>query len=594
MPEDIPTPSITQEIQRTTEELEIRLDELLAPLYFKDLLKLAENVCLTTPPRYPEHQQPTGEARIVALVGSRGLKSALELSSGLIVEHPYEYLEGEDETNRPIHHSMAFRHTELFSRSIDFDVLSKAEAFGDQLITESFRILGNDAYQKAEQYSLAKSADEQMKIINWLDRRMRALTHAHSTPLEAANDTIYNPARLSPKLTGVYPHTQLEPTCLGVSVIATSFFRKAGISKILHGDVTRTNKDTLGLYTVALLDSLPEYCKELGVYLSPSMEASLETIHKQISDFCFRLEAHHAAVYTELIDGTWAQFDSNYRASVRIDEDEIVGTLRGAWDRLTATAPFAPGIETSAPIHTICNQDLAIIAKWWLADQSAESFQTLSSAIEATLASLWDAESLGEKIYEIIKDTLFSEKATNSADLNFFNKSLTEVTLIGTFEDPILESTFHKLFTKYVLLGLSPEAFLERIKHDASYSYNRLQDICALPLLMIVSIARESFMGGGGEEHSSVELGLPEQRIGLAVLSDFATYTDSPLTPSFWISHWPGNVSVSESLIRTPGSYADGCLVHNTTIHTFASPLTSVKNKDIISAFVSAHNARSI
>ena len=87
------------------------------------------------------------------------------------------------------------------------------------------------------------------------------------------------------------------------------------------------------------------------------------------------------------------------------------------------------------------------------------------------------------------------------------------------------------------------ENFLQRCKEDPRYLLDRVIDFENSMHVTLVDYACARIEGDRPDTvHASVEVGLPAQRVGLAVLSDISTYTDNSLSPDFWISNWPGDV----------------------------------------------------
>lgn len=586
--------TVLSEVREFTNELKVRRDELMSPLYFQELLRLAEVTCLTTLPDYPETQPPTGEAAVVARLGSRGLKVALELSTGVVTEHhrdkTYSSEDAENEGDRVITVSSPIRHARDFASTTDFDILAKTEAFGSQLIEESFRTLGQDAYSKAAEFAQATTAEEQMAIIHWLDARLFRMSRSPEGESTDVEERYYHPARISPKFIGIYPNHQLEPTCLSVSIIAAGFFKRAGVEAMLHGDVAETGAEASASYTGYLIEKLPKTLEKLGVSLPDAAHQSAIKVYDQVTAYEHRPDAHHVALYVRLVDGTWAQFDSNYRATTHLRYEPTVEDLNMCWQKLKALAPIAPNIEISSHFFNDEDFDYASLAQYIVKKQNISVINELTAAVENELDSDTD-EQFGERIFQLIENIFFNDSETQEDDfLKMINQVVksSEVITYGTFKESHLHNAFYELFNKYVLWGESPDTVLKKIQNDVSYRHNRLEDITALPFLMAISIARDSFIDAPDTPgiHSSVELGLPEQRIGLATLSDFAVYTNSPLSPSFWLSHWPGSVSIIENLDRASHSSFDDSLLFNNLAHHEVHPLTSRRNYDIIKQFI--------
>jgi len=579
----------TVEVSDVTRELQVRLDELMAPLHFQELLEMAEEVCLTHTPNYPGEFSPVGEAAIVAQLGTRGIKAALELSQGHLSISSDGRIAGhefENEYKRPITIDTPIRIVEAFSDSVDMSILAKAEAFGSQMMAESFRVLGQDAYQKVAEFKQATTKEDQMEVVYWLNERLHIIGHRDiDEDNEIEEHDIYHPARLSPKLLGVYPDMNLTPTCLSVSIIAAEFFKRAG-ADVLHADVAQRKIEEVQFATAHYIGSLETTMKErFGFEVPQVLSASLRNVFNETWGAATRDEAHHAAVYARLIDGTWMQFDSNYSGTVTLKRHLANTELTDTYNDIQATKSVVPGIEVSHNILT--NMGIPDIADEILNEEPTES--ALSLIITAYAELLDDStESFGQRIYDKCVAPFF-ETISGNKRLDTLKYVLGGVTvnLTNGMTEQGIQHEYYKLLDKYVLWGESLETVLQRCQQDRNYRLNRVMDIATLPFIILAKLAaQESSDLGYYKEHSLVEVGSPEQRIGLAVLSDFAAYTDSPLTPGFWISHWPGNVSIIESLHDSPqNSHQDSLISNNVALHHL-HPLTSKRNEDIIQTFL--------
>ena len=581
------------EVGEVTKEFQARLDELMAPLHFHDLLTMAEDVCLTRKPDYADEPNPTGESAIVARVGTRGLKAALELQQGRARQYDDSVGDDDfpDEQQRPITLDSPIRMPDRFSESVDFSILAQAKAFGSELMTESFHTLGQDAYAKVDAFKHATSKDEQLAVMQWLDQRLYQMTRSTTnTPQDESGDsvdpTFYHPARLSPKLIGAYPNQQLDLTCLSVSLTAAEFFRRAG-ADVMHANVSRRGIEQTQFATAAYIASLEASLKEtFGLDLAPQLSNSLRHVFAQTWKAVTRDESHHAAVYVRLLDNNWAQFDSNFASTVAIEYEDVNEELSKSYAAITDLAPFAPGIELSHELLGV--KSAADIAIELLSGEEPLSLAPVMTAAYAELLQE-DTESIGQRIFDMCITPYFtstSDDTRRDTLKELISSYTTTASMQGAIEQG-LQAEFYKLFEKYVLWGDSPEVVVKRAQTDSNYLLNRVTDIATLPFTLMATLAsRESKQDGYFEPHSMVELGLPEQRIGLAVLSDFAAYTDSPLTSSFWMSHWPGHVSVVEGIRGAAHSEHQDAHIYNNLVYRGAHPLTSLKNHDIIHRFL--------
>lgn len=587
-------PRKNTEVEIFTNELRRKRDELLAPLYFQELLEFAQDTCLSGPEAPIPARVHSDESLIVAALGSRGLKTALEIEVEAL-EVPestkqYENEENEATSERIFTTASPIKFPDVFSGSVDYDILAAAENFGNQLIRESFKTLGHDAYEKADAFKNASSAEEQMEIILWLERRLRVMITEKGEPSDTPEQEHYHPAQLSPKFIGVYPNNPIPPTCLSVSIIATSFFKRAGVKEILHGDVVRTSIEDAAVGAAVLVGVVRDLSRSLGITISEPAQVSLNKMHEQVEDYLYRPAAHHAAVYARLIDGSWAQFDSNYRTSVHLEPSNYDSNLDEHWFALNGLAATAPNIELTAKLYGPDFLDIPSALYYVLEKHTPETIQAFRGAVRAKLETLSD-EPLGEAMYEIVSNYFFdSDESQPDELLAFINNHLKEQVVVDNsgYKEGFLRNVFYYVFEKYVLWNETPDIVQARLEDDPQYRERRIEDIVALPFLMSIVLSKDYFINLFSEKtpHRILELGRPEQRIGLAVLSDFASHTNSPLSASFWLSHWPGNVAAVENLERGSSSDAEDSILFNNLVYQSIHPLTSLRNKDIIQKFI--------
>lgn len=578
-----------------TKQLEARLDQLQAPIYFDELLTLAEDVCLIHPVEYPSPVALDIEATIVASLGTRGVRAALELSNGVVEldEDINGIRDVETELLRPIDIDTPFRNPTAFSESIDRTLLAKAEAFGEALIDEAFLCLGQDAYVKADAYRNAKTADEQNKILEWLDNRLDVIAHDDKfkeTGIITGNQ-MYHPIRLSPKAIGVYPNHEIPPTCLSVSIIAAGFLKRAG-AVYLHGDVVRTGKEHAAvLATVYLQNFRFDLEPELNLPINQTMERSFDRMTWDYIRSVETLEGPHATIYTPLLDGTWVQFDPNYRATIEMSEDDSK-KLTKVHEDLEDIRPLAPNMEISQFFPgPLTSGELALRL---IHHQDIESVTELGQAAHTVMTSA-DAESIRQRIFEeCILPFFNSSQEDDELKVNQGYINTYYVTTSQGGDEPLLQNAFYTVFDKYVLWGEDAETVIEKSLVDSHYLEERCLDITLLPFLMLADIARRDTQNASEVHrvHRVVSIGRAAQRIGLTVLSDFASHTNSPLTASFWLSHWPSHSALIENINGASHSNHQDNIVRNNISFYERYLLTSFRNRGIVSSFLKLRRQR--
>lgn len=540
---------------------------------FDRLLALADSICLRESPHYTDSPSPQGEAKIVEQLGTRGLKAAIESINGTLTNH--DLPEGLQE-ELVIQEDTPLREPTLFGKSIDRSALAKAEQFGAQLMKESVDILGNEAAEMIEAFKSATTVVEQIRVIEWLHNRITeiALSHENTESVNDRDGTFYHPVRLSPRAIGSYPNTETNPTCLGVSVIAAGFFQATG-ADILHADVSEMESDAA---TTAILSQI-SYLRKDHLTDTPILHERAGQIYKQVKDHLYRQSARHAAVYVKLLDNRWLQFDPNFNATDITLFEHTDSVLTDTLTRLNSMKDLAPGLESLVALEGMYEN----IGMYTFDLNYRFTEQQITHLRDATTAlyQAGEPESLGQHVYSVIVEPLIR----SGIDDRYVRKGLMEAQDIsnGDATEDLLQSQFHKLFTKYVLWGNSPDTFLETCTKDPNYLANRVTDTIAVTRLLLVSYAVTMTESDTRNTiHAAVEVGLPAQRLGLAVLSDFSQYTNIGPAPSFWLNNWAGDVSVTENLHRLHPLGSSWSSLLNNEIHRSLNPLTTMRNKDII------------
>jgi len=578
-----------------------RLGEMSSKLHFEELLKYATEVCLSKPPDYAAIQQaPTSpEAAVVAKLGLRGLRAAVEISTEYVFVGPRkEDIEPQDLTAPKddiffVNLDSPFIYPETWSDPLDIDIINKVRTFGEQLLAEAYRGLGADVYLKIDELKAAQTPAEQMSVIHWLDRRIVKMTNNISSPGndsvedDAENKHFYHPARLSPKLTGIYPKNSLTPTCLSISIIAASFFEQAGLNT-LHAGVNESGSEkTIGTGIVLTAKTLDDFNDKYSLNLADPTKSAISSVKQKLIDTYKREDAQHAATLVQLMDGQWVQFDPNYSATHLIEEDLSNKVLIKTFGLLDEFRDIAPGLE----LTTILSG--SITSSEMFEDIFEQQDANIIASLKVTARELLLSTS-SESIPQAIFDTCvlpFYQQVVDDEYLTLLQEAVTGDRIWSLFTDDyesILQERFYGMFERYVLWGDSIDTFTARVKTDEGYLQNRIDDIIALPFMIAVAVGKKD-----AEEntpwytHYKLDIGLPATRIGYAVLSDFAAYDETSALPdSFWMSYWAGNVSVIEHLQQESFSRCDKNVVAANAIYYDIHPFTSTKNYEIIKSFL--------
>lgn len=594
-----------------TEKLEQRLAQSLAEkhskLIFSDLLEFASDVCLSRPTAKLESVDISHERNVVNAIGTRGVRTALEILNPNIRLAGFQRRatkksgdEATDDGSLPpmMELDTPLLYPDLFSTSLDASIQDEIREFGVSLLEESYTVLGEDVYEKIAIISQAKTADEQMEVVNWLDERLLKMVREEKDEDESDEPYVrpedefsYQAYRLSPKVIGTYPNTTERPTCLGVSIIAASFFKQAGIPT-LHAGVNMSGDEMTVFTGYQFTSSIAVKAKaQLGISLPEPSEDAVTRTAKKMRDQMTRNDAQHAAVYAKLIDGSWTQFDPNYLATLHLSGEPVTEFLSQSYDDLENIAPYAPGVELASPTIDRLSP-VSMTLEDLIANIPKAQFDTLRTRA-TTLFETLSEDALVETIYnECIRPFFISDDFDEDLQGELRYLEVIKRDIPNTEErESILKTSFYAVLEKYVLWGASPEEFINKLRTDESYRADRIEDLTSLPLMvMVAAVKTEAEDFTPWYNHLLIEFGQPEYRIGAAVLSDFSLYYDFPLPPSFWMSYWPGNVSVVEHLVGDVSLYSDYAKSFNNALYYQMHPFTSFKNSGIVESFLSDHD----
>lgn len=573
-----------------------RLSSKVSKVRFDELIAYATNACLKVEPDYyyPESEL-TVEQKIVDDLGVRGVKAAMELSHGHMLHTPEKTPKDLEENAVRIDLMLPVTHPWLVSMPISREVLYKAERFGEGLLQEAYKVLGQDVYAKIAELKQATTPEEQIEVVEWLDARIKQMTSSKKTidaqdDEEETNRKFYHPVRLSPKIIGVYPEHNLRPTCLSISIIASSFFEKAGLTT-MHAAVNESSIDKSTGNALRLLEKiLTKHAKKLSIPFSDKSTQAIQSVALKAHRSYVAEEAQHAAVYAQLLDQTWVQFDPNFHSTGDITPElkDVNQKLTDVYNQLDGIRELAPGIEISTLL--LSNVDLTEVITILLDSKTEKDVALIRERSERALSNMPN-EAVQAWFYEQCVRPFFSE--TDSPLLLEAFRYLDEATTRhagSAVATPVLEDLYYEMFNKYVLWGDSLEEFMRRVKIDSSYRQHRADDIACLPFMISVALAKKVAEERTGDHiHRKVELGLPASRIGLAALNDFAVYSEDDISLGFWMSHWSGGTSVTQHYDKEATSDDEARLQYVNTAHYLVHPFTNNRNSEIIESFLATH-----
>ncbi len=517
----------------------------------------------------------------------------------------------------------------------DHIVQAKIEAFGSAILDEAFLCLGEDAPEQAAKYASATTEKERNKVQIWLYNRIMEITILHEereeerlkerikvlaevfgkeaeafaayfktvdnediTVEEVVEEVknpelnewiraetnvpeIFHPARLSPKLIGVYPDSKLDPTCLSKSILVSSFFEKAGVP-YLHAGVMQTAPEIGRLVQQLSVENILLYAYRNGIKLPDDVLMLIDGVASAYNQVVESQNSFHAAVVAKVAEKYWSLIDPNYDVLVGIEEEESEH-LEDIHQKLGNIAVTQPGVEVA------------------LLQGSAYNLSVFSSGVSGVLRESQKPEELKPVLLDIaesdqpmqeLKDYLLSritgthigfDRMTHAEVYDFFvdallgdrtNKSQAKIDYI----DKILNDAI----TTYVFTDLETEGIekcMNRLKSDNAYLVRRTEDIRMAPAYVTMRILSNvvNMLIRQPEvlklPHLSMELGLPAYRIGACVLSDFDLYSGGNLPFSFWASNWASYVNFGN---HTPA-------IEDVVQHEMASKLFQATDTDLLS-----------
>jgi len=584
---------VEAEISRGTEGFLFLLSEKRSEAAFNDLLEYAVDACLVNPPTLlgehdsSKYDQPTQEATLVQQIGPRALSTLLETKDGL---HPSA---GE---HTKFHVSELITAPSSFSDTPNNRILENAERFGQALIDESFAVLGSDAPKWAEKLRNATTRDEELDVINWLDRRIFTISNRSRSESSAEDEQahFYPPYRISPKFIGAYPKLDVQPSCLSVSIIATSFFEKAGKPTLHAGVTTPANEGGTNLLTNTIR-LVGHHAKDSSYEGKHAQASKLFPLAKSGQDWTRRPLAQHSAVYAKLSD-RWVQFDAYSNATTTLLGEES-SQLDSLQEKLSDWKDITPNLEFS--INPLPDFDMQLFSSehaaltFMLATFNYEGHPELIEKIDSALKEI-PSESYTSYLYETcllpLLDLQYVELEHQEQEIVLkytLEEAQTPKLMANGNYDVRMQRIFDTAIRDFMRWDATPEEFIERCTNDASYRARRVEDFLSVPSMMAVFNAQLIAQTDPGLAHIAVDVGNPAMRIGLATLSDFARYDSHPLPASFWITHWPGTVSILENLDNPPASKVDTTLLFNNLLWQQSHPFTSRHNYDKITSFLS-------
>lgn len=551
---------------------------------FDGLLELASSVCLRSAPDFSQDEEPlTGEQAVIARLGMRGINLALDTIAypDLTLDIPST----DDDGNDVIGSWFPLREPGLANGQFDFSIQRKIDMFGTALLEEAYVSLGHDVAAKIGEFNAATSVDDQIAVLEWVNRRVRNLKVNKTTDTEGVAETtledfrFYHPAMLSTKMLGRYPWHNFDPTCLGKSLLTASFIAQTQADS-LHAGVMRTQAEEnfRAISTTASLVARKPQLASDSLLRSKLKGLRRETFYGD------KDPGFHAATLVRLMNDQWYILDPNYES--RLLSEEESDQVAKAFEDISGMDSITKGTER---IVTFDSYDQT---QWFTAVLHSLDIEPNPDEI-ADLLDAAQPETLQESVWEwFLKQVdveLVTEKGTNMhlrELIEMFQEY--EVMVDEHYEIGILQHNFLHALESYVLWDDSPEVMLERFKHDSAYRTRRIEDVAALPYAVLLSCQMDDSdarIRSTVKYHLALEVGKPSYRIGAAVLSDFATYCGDDLSYSFWSAHWPSLVPITERYSKEVPSHHWGLMRNN--LHWLDISLRYTKQDGIVQSFLS-------
>lgn len=452
---------------------------------------------------------------------------------------------------------------EMLSLQPDIATLRAIEQFGQAILDEAFDCLGPDAMKMTELFKdKGGLIDPKVLVCKWLQLQVETISRKarHQFKEEDAKAARYSSLRLSPKLIGTVDQPVLNPTCLGKSILITSFFAKTD-TPILHGGVILSGAQLEQLTQAKVIEEIRSSMKSQQLDVPDMLEQGLiesseENIHGITGHRGF-----HAATYVKLTEGLWVQLDPNYGHA--LIDGANARYLDAAYQDLMPSGKDTKGQPSYKETRFIIDQpDDVFIAK--IATEMAH-IKVDPQKIKDILQNTPTAEVYAELVQELFADLMPEDDkdSDGNAPLHEIRRLVERAVPPGSPTHKYLQYVIAHVFETYVFTDCEKGGYLEgieRCKNDQAYLQRRVEDLCVLPFMFILSLDstrrsdKKSALGRGGFGHPYVELGSPAYRVGASVLSDIAGEYGDELPLSWWLAHWPSHVSLAEHLNQTPST----------------------------------------
>lgn len=465
---------------------------------------------------------------------------------------------------------------ELLTLYPNTNLMQEIEQFGGDLLDESFLCLGNEGENLLKQFIDSEDIKTRLSVCQSLHNLIADIDKKAKLEFDEYD---YNPIRLSPKLIGIYPDINFSPTCLGIATLATSFFHKAGVP-VLHGGVFVPNSDNGLLSEHFSMDSaLKVMPKDPLVEREDIFNKLIQNMHNTLASV-LNHRGFHAATYARLNNETWVQIDVNYDAfSILVGDDT---------QKLNETYNQLQEHKKDGYINSEIDVELSLPDDYFFctAVEDYEQFVPKADEIEKILK-----ENDVYALYEILIHRIFAillpsetlpQDMQEVKELKNLRKDIAIIFDLLRLSDDNIMDLLHETFEEYVFPDHENGNFstcFHRCQKDSAYLQRRVADLQLAPVMFILKLQswwyeiRDLYLKQTNRgHHPYIEVGLPEYRSGITVLSDIASHYEDPLPLSTWLTYWSSDISLIEHHEQSVDSETQQSLARTAVGFTLKKP----------------------
>ncbi len=517
----------------------------------------------------PELRELLELARVMMLRQAKGQESKPDINTNGENSWPLQKLIVNDDEEEGHAESVIPAPSELSELPINPEIQLEIEQLGEDILEEAFECFGDAGKELLEHYKDCgdNDLDEKIKVVKkllglvgFIAGKAESKFIVDSVEGEECEPIQYPPIRISPKLIGELPNPKLEPSCLGRSILITSFFHKAG-TPTLHAGLVMAHHESELLAQIRSISQINEFTKTRDIDTSNNYIADLRAIHAKNADTITDHSGFHAATYVKITDDRWLQLDPNY-GSVPIPKDVSPSTLDKALTKIQEDRKNGY-IGSEKQIYLQSDPE----REFTRAQLKLAPFIPSSKEVEDALINSPDID-----MYQTILTTVFSQlleiagpeldKSNKLYDIQDRLKGFINLIADGEKTEKtvrkVIRDIVRDIFTSNSNISLD-QAF-SRTKVDEHFRRRRVADLQLAPLRVIIQLqsdffnARYNKIGRAGSGHVWVDLGHPSYRVGMSVLSDIAVYGEDKLPLSTWLSYWGNTVSLFEHISQNSSS----------------------------------------